>query len=63
LRRGIHFPELPAKQSLQLKKVIEGFSEKEYKVTLGSVLEPEVREYYINNRFSYLLERLLLQIG
>ena len=63
LRRGIHFPELPAKQSLQFKKVIEGFSEKEYKVTLGSVLEPEVREYYISNRFGYLLERLSQKLG
>jgi len=63
LRRGIHFPELPAKQSLQFKKVIEGFSEKEYKVTLGSVLEPDIREYYITNRFNYLLERLLIKIG
>ena len=63
LRRGIHFPELPAKQFLQLKNVIQGFSEKEFKVTLGSVLEPDVREYYITNRFSYLLERLAVKIG
>jgi hypothetical protein len=63
LRRGIHFPELPAKRFLQLKNVIEGFSEREFRVTLGSALEPEVREYYITNRFSYLLERLSLKIG
>lgn len=63
LRRGIIFPELTTKHLLQLKKVVEGFTEKEFKVTLGSVLEPDIREYYINNRFSYLLEVLSLKIG
>lgn len=63
LRRGIHFPELTTKRLLQLKKVVEGFTEKEFKVTLGSVLEPDIREYYITNRFSYLLEVLSFKIG
>ena len=63
LRRGIQFPELSAKRFQQLKNVVEDFTEKGFKVTLGSVLEPEVREFYIANRFSYLLERLSLQLG
>jgi hypothetical protein len=63
LRRGIQFPELTTKRLLQLKNVVEGFTEKEFKVTLGSVLESDIREYYINNRFSYLLEILSLKIG
>ncbi len=63
LRRGINFPELTTKRLLQLKKVVEGFSEKEFKVTLGSVLESDIREYYINDRFSYLLQVLSQKIG
>lgn len=63
LRRGIHLPDLPARRFLQLKNVIGRFSEKEFKVTLASVLEPDIREYYITNRFNYLLERLSLKIG
>ena len=63
LRRGINFPELTTKRLLQLKNVIEGFTEKEFKVTLGSVLESDIREYYISNRFGYLLETLSIKIG
>lgn len=61
LRRGIKFTDLTSKQFIELKKVVEGFTVKEFKVTLGSVLEPEIREYYILNRFSYLLERLSIK--
>ena len=63
LRRGINFPELPTQKFLRLRKVIEGFTGREFKVTLGSVLEPDIREYYINNRFGYLLERLSQKRG
>jgi hypothetical protein len=63
LRRGIQFPELTPTRFLELKKVVKGFTTKEFKVTLGSVLESDIREYYINNQFSYLLEVLSLKIG
>jgi predicted nucleotidyltransferase component of viral defense system len=63
LRRGIRLPELSGERLFQLKSVVEGFTEKEFKVTLGSVLETNIREYYINNRFSYLLEVLSHNIG
>jgi hypothetical protein len=29
-----------------------------FKVTLGSVLESDIRQYYSENRFHYLLEKL-----
>ncbi|MEJ2049780.1 MAG: nucleotidyl transferase AbiEii/AbiGii toxin family protein [Calditrichota bacterium] len=63
LRRGIKFPELTPTRFLELQKVVKGFTTKEFKVTLGSVLESDIREYYINNQFSYLLEVLSLKIG
>ena len=63
LRRGINFPDTSSKRLLRLKKLVEDFTEKEFKVTLGSVLESDIREYYITNRFNYLLERLSLKLG
>jgi predicted nucleotidyltransferase component of viral defense system len=58
LRRGINFPALSPKKRSQLRKIIEKFSANEFRVTLGSVLESDSREYYIRNRFTTLLERL-----
>ena len=31
---------------------------RDFKVKLGSILEAEVREYYVEQRFSYLKEKL-----
>lgn len=63
LRRGIKLPELSGERVLQLKSVVEGFTDKEFKVTLGSVLESDIRDYHSNDRFSYLLELLTHKIG
>jgi predicted nucleotidyltransferase component of viral defense system len=58
MQRGIDLPQLQKNQVLKIKKIVEGFSDKEFKVTLGSVLESEIRNYYINNRLNYLSEKL-----
>jgi hypothetical protein len=60
LRKGINLPELKAKQLTRLKERVEGFKEKDFKVTLGSVLESDIRKYYIENKFHYLLEKIAL---
>jgi len=57
LRRGVPLPGSSDTLSA-LRKVIGGFGEKEYKVTLGSTLEPETRRYYTKNNFSLLLEHI-----
>ena len=44
----------------QLKKVIAGFKKFDYSVTLGSLLDPQTRKYYVENKFSYLLEKIAL---
>jgi hypothetical protein len=54
LRRGISLPELSNKEKGRLVNILSGFSDKDFKVTLGSTLERDMREYYINNRFDYL---------
>lgn len=58
LRKGIKLPELKAEQLSKLKKRINGFTEKDFKVKLGSILEGDVRTYYLENKFSYLLEKI-----
>lgn len=52
-KRGIHLPE--DKTTLKnVLEVINSFKDKDYKVILGSLLEPEERHFYINNKFSQL---------
>ena len=58
LRKGIAIPELRKERKIKLIKRIEGFKEKHFKVTLGSILEKDIRKYYIENRFSYLREKI-----
>jgi len=41
-----------------LDRMLHEFKPKDYKVTLGSVLEPAMREYYVKNGFAYLAEKL-----
>ena len=63
LRKGISLPRLSAEQMSILKERVNGFKDRDFKVTLGSVLEKDIRKYYIENRFSYLQEKLALQSG
>jgi len=58
LRRGVALPELSGKQVDELRKRAAGFKDKDFKVKLGSIVDSNTRLYYIQNRFSYLIERL-----
>ncbi len=60
LRKGISLPELKADQISRLKEQVKGFKAKDFKVKLGAILESDVRKYYIENRFNYLLEKIAL---
>lgn len=57
VRKGI-----PLKASRgELNKLIEfanAFKDKDFSVTLGSLLEADMRKYYIANRFSYLIGKM-----
>lgn len=57
LRRGVNL-EIGSKQLAQLRAVIANFKERDYKVTLGSVLEADARKYYVANKFDYLLSKI-----
>jgi len=58
LRRGVALPVLAGKQANEFRKKLAGFKDRDFKVKLGSILENDIRNYYIVNRFSYLEEKL-----
>jgi predicted nucleotidyltransferase component of viral defense system len=58
LRRGTALPVLSAKQIGELRKRAAGFKDADFKVKLGSIVDINARAYYVQNRFSYLIERL-----
>ena len=58
LRKGIPLPKMSNKELIEFKKKVTLFSEKDFKVKLGSILEGDIRKYYIENRFGYLEEKL-----
>ncbi len=49
---------MPQDKKEKLYKRIREFKRTDFNVTLGSVLEPEWRNYYIANGFKFLEEKL-----
>lgn len=43
---------------IKIKEVVLGFKKSDYFVKLGSLLESETREYYKQNQFNYLLQKI-----
>jgi predicted nucleotidyltransferase component of viral defense system len=58
LRRGVALPAMNERQSDDLQMKLAGLKERDFKVKLGSILEREMRTYYLAHRFSLLEERL-----
>ncbi len=58
LRRGVEIPRMDEKQSIAFRKKLALLKDRDFKVKLGSILENDTRDYYINNRFRYLQEKL-----
>lgn len=58
LRRGVELPDLTSRQFNEFQKKLVRFKERDFKVKLGSILENEIRNYYVEQRFSYLQEKL-----
>jgi predicted nucleotidyltransferase component of viral defense system len=58
LRKGITLPEMTMEDKSLLKKCLKSFRENDFKVNLGSILDEEMRSYYIKNHFRYLEEKL-----
>lgn len=58
LRRGVELPVLTNRQFNEFQKKLGRFKERDFKVKLGSILENEIRNYYVEQRFRYLEEKL-----
>ena len=58
LRRGGELPVLAGNQSIEFRKKLAGFKERDFKVKLGSILENDTRDFYSVHRFRYLEEKL-----
>ena len=58
LRRGVELPVHMARHIKEFQKMLARLKETDFKVKLGSILESDIRDYYVTNRFSYLEEKL-----
>ncbi len=58
LRKGISLPEMSPERKDSLRKRINSFSANDFKVKLGSLLEDEMRNYYVEKRFRYLMDKI-----
>ena len=45
-------------ETLKMLEIIEGFTPKDFKVTLGALLDAEDRQFYSENQFQFLKEEL-----
>ncbi|MBI1910182.1 MAG: nucleotidyl transferase AbiEii/AbiGii toxin family protein [Deltaproteobacteria bacterium] len=58
LRKAGNFKTLKETQITQLAKVLDSFSEQDFRSTLGAILEKEERERVLDSRFSYLRSQI-----
>ncbi len=58
LRRGIDLPFKAGRESNEFQKKLGRLKNTDFRVKLGSILEKDIRDYYVMHRFSYLEERL-----
>ena len=56
-RRGVIL-DLSEEEKKEVIERLRGFKKRDFSVNLGSVLLPEVRDYYNQKRFAYLEEKL-----
>ncbi len=58
LRKGIDLPLNDKERLLALHKKLSGLKDADYKVKLGSILESNIRDFYVRDRFSLLREKI-----
>jgi hypothetical protein len=58
LRRGVDFPLTDKGRFIALQKKLRQLKDRDFKVKLGSILEDDIREYYVTHRFRFLQEKL-----
>jgi len=60
VRRGIE-PDLSDEERKAVIRRLKGFRKKDFDVKLGSIILPDLREYYRANRFAFLEEKLTFE--
>jgi len=63
LRKGVSLPDLTKIKTEQMIQKLDSYKAHDYKVKLGSILEADLREFYVQNRFAFLKEALNELIG
>jgi hypothetical protein len=63
VRRGVGLPVSAYREVTELQKKITRFKDTDFRVKLGSILGNDIRDYYIENRFSFLEEKLAAMIS
>ncbi len=58
LRRGVEIPFKDKGQYIAFQKKLTRLKERDFKVKLGSILEDDIRKYYVTQRFRFLQEKL-----
>jgi predicted nucleotidyltransferase component of viral defense system len=63
IRRGVALPLTSAGLIPELQKKIARFKDVDFRVKLGSILEKDIRDYYVENHFSFLEAKLAILIA
>ena len=63
IRRGVDLPVSSYREVTELQKKITRFKDIDFSVKLGSILDKDIRDYYVENRFSFLEEKLAAMIS
>lgn len=58
LRRGVHLPFRAGRALNDFHKKVKDLKDMDFRVKLGSILEKDIRDYYVVHRFNFLEERL-----
>jgi hypothetical protein len=60
IRKGIEIPGLDTDKKSKIIDKIDSFSANDFKVKLGSIVNADKRNSYIQNRFNFLKEKLII---
>jgi actin-related protein len=63
LRRGVEIPFKDERQSIAFQKKLALLKDRDFKVKLGAILESDIRNYYVVNKFGYLDEKLASMVS
>ena len=58
LRQGTPLPKIAESQKRFLMRQLDKFKPQDFKVTLGSVIDKDLRSYYIKHGFSFLKQKI-----